>query len=839
MTGAFVPDPRGVTHARAIERAARLSNVACALTLRIPEDPAAEIHGSLATSFVLSSAHVPLVVDFAREVDELMVLTVNGRAADIPITNGHLIVPPALLVDGPNTIACDFVAGGRGLHRQDDLIYSLFVPDKASSVLPCFDQPDIKTRWTLTLEIPTGWRAVANGRETSHSATDTHETFVFAETPPLPTYLVAFAAGRLSVADIECAAREFRVFHRETDDARFERNGAAIVRQHAQAIAWLECYTGVAYPFDSFDIILIPSFQFGGMEHPGAVYYNADLVLLDASATQLQDLSRANVIAHETAHMWFGNLVTMTWFDDVWLKEVFANFMAAKIVNPSYPAMDHDLRFLVQHYPPAYDVDRTDGAHPVRQPLDTLADAGSLYGPIIYMKAPIVLRQLELLMGEDALRAGLGEYLHAYAYGNAGWPELLAVLGRFTPHDLARWSHAWIEAAGRPTLTIEREGDSQGGAAMILRQSDPRGRGLVWAQRARVMFGSGGTTQSVDVTIEGASTPVAVPAGTPGPDWTLPSGGGLAYGLVALDPETIVNLARSMRQIDDHLTRAAALIALWEGMLDGQLSPGRLFITLLDAIEVETDELVLQLLLDQARTTFWRFTHVRERVGAAARLERVLHAGMARAGSTSARAALFSSLRSVALTPSCVEWLEAVWSRVRQVDGLPLSDVDEAALALDLAIRLPDRADAIIAVQVARTADPERRARLTFIAPAVSADAATRTAFFEELAAPARRAREAWVLDAMRCLHHPLRASESSHLVRPALGLIREIQRSGDIFFPKRWADATLSGYQSKAVADDVRQFIDGLSADYPRRLRGMLLAAADPLFRAARLLEG
>jgi aminopeptidase N len=839
MTDAFVPDPRGVTHARAIERAARLSNVACALTLRIPEDAAAGIQGRMATSFLLASAHLPLIVDFAREVDELMALTVNGRAADVPVTNGHLIVPPALLVDGPNTIACDFVAGVRGLHRQDDLVYSLFVPDRASSVFPCFDQPDIRTRWTLTLEIPTGWRAVANGRDTSHAAADTHEMFVFAETPPLPTYLLAFAAGRFSVDVVECAAREFRVFHREADAARFERNGEGIVRQHAQAIAWLESYTGVAYPFDSFDIILIPSFQFGGMEHPGAVYYNADLLLLDASATQLQDLGRANVIAHETAHMWFGNLVTMTWFDDVWLKEVFANFMAARIVNPSYPEMDHDLRFLVQHYPPAYDVDRTDGAHPIRQSLDTLADAGSLYGPIIYMKAPIVLRQLELLMGEGALQAGLREYLRTYAYGNAAWPDLLTVLGRFTPHDLARWSHAWIEAAGRPTLTIERESDNHGGAAMVLRQDDPSGRGLVWPQRARVVCGAGGTTQSVDVTMEGASAPVVLPAGTPAPDWALPSGGGLAYGLVVLDPGTVAYLTRPMHLPDDPLTRAAALITLWEAMLDGQLPPGGLFVTLLEAIEVETDELVLQLLLDQARTTFWRFTHVRERAGAAERLERVLHAGMARAGSTSARAALFTTLRSVALTPACVEWLEAVWSRVRQVDGLPLSDVDEAALALDLSIRMPDRAGAIITTQIARTVDPDRRARLAFIAPAVSADAATRTAFFEGLAAPARRAREAWVLDAMRCLHHPLRASESSHLVRPALGLVQEIQRTGDIFFPKRWADATLSGHQSQAVADDVRLFIDGLSANYPRRLRGMLLAAADPLFRAARLLQG
>ncbi len=134
--------------------------------------------------------------------------------------------------------------------------------------------------------------------------------------------------------------------------------------------------------------------------------------------------------------MWFGDLVTMTWFDDVWMKEVFANFMAAKIVNPSFPDMNHDLRFLVQHYPAAYDVDRTDGANPIRQPLANLDDAGSLYGAIIYQKAPIVMRQLEMLIGEAACARACASTCRQHAFRNAGWPDLLAILDRRTSHDL-------------------------------------------------------------------------------------------------------------------------------------------------------------------------------------------------------------------------------------------------------------------------------------------------------------------------------------------------------------------------------------------------------------------
>src|SRR6185503_18850020 len=166
-------------------------------------------------------------------------------------------------------------------------------------------------------------------------------------------------------------------------------------------------------------------FQFGGMEHPGAIFYNANGLFLDESATENQILNRASVIAHETSHMWFGDLVTMQWFNDVWMKEVFANFMAAKIVNPAFPKLNHDLRFLTEHYPSAYDVDRTPGTHPIRQELTNLDEAGSLYGAIIYDKAPIVMRQLERILGPDKLQEGLQVYLKKFEFGNATWPALI------------------------------------------------------------------------------------------------------------------------------------------------------------------------------------------------------------------------------------------------------------------------------------------------------------------------------------------------------------------------------------------------------------------------------
>jgi aminopeptidase N len=243
------------------------------------------------------------------------------------------------------------------------------------------------------------------------------------------------------------------MFHRETDPQKVARNRDAIFDLHATALDWMEQYTGIPYAFGKFDFVLIPAFQFGGMEHPGAIFYNANGLLLDESATENQKLDRASTIAHETTHMWFGDLVTMRWFDDVWMKEVFANYFAAKIVNPSFPNINHYLRFLLAYYPPAYDVDRTAGTNAIRQPLANLNEAGTLYGAIIYQKAPIVMRQLETLVGPTVFRDGIREYLRRYSYVNASWPDLIELIADRTPVDLAGWSHAWVNETGRPIVT--------------------------------------------------------------------------------------------------------------------------------------------------------------------------------------------------------------------------------------------------------------------------------------------------------------------------------------------------------------------------------------------------
>src|SRR5437899_5716911 len=207
--------------------------------------------------------------------------------------------------------------------------------------------------------------------------------------------------------------------------------------------------------------------------------------------------------------------------------------MAAKIVTPSFPAINHDLRFLLEYYPTAYGVDRTAGTNEIRQPLANLNDAGTLYGAIIYQKAPIVMRQLEALTGPDAFRDGLREYLKKHSYGNATWPDLIAILGSHTREDLAAFSHAWVEERGRPIIRQDARFSDGKITHLSFTQQDPYPeRGLVWNQRVQVAAGAQ-TVTAIPVALTAAHVDVPAARGVPA-KFVLPNGGGIAYGEIHL-----------------------------------------------------------------------------------------------------------------------------------------------------------------------------------------------------------------------------------------------------------------------------------------------------------------
>lgn len=837
LTGPVSVEP-GISAGLAAARVRRIHSLRYDLSFAIPSDVKDPIKAHEIVRFVLTDVRESVVLDFTPPRDHIMSVRVAGSPSPFTATAGHIIVPSSGLRVGENEIDIEFVAGDEPLNRNPEYLYSLFVPARAHLAFPCFDQPDLKARYRLTLEIPSDWQAVANGAETDRRTNAGRTVVGFVETPPLPTYLFGFAAGKFQIETAERRGRVFRMFHRETDANKVARNRGALFDLHARALNWLEDYTAIPYMFGKFDFVLIPSFQFSGMEHAGAILYNASSLLLDETATQDQLLGRANTISHETAHMWFGDFVTMRWFDDVWMKEVFANFLAAQIVNPSFPTLNHDLRFLMTHYPAAYDIDRTEGANPIRQPLDNLRDAGSLYGSIIYDKAPIVMRQLEGLVGANTFRDGLRDYLTRYAFSNATWPDLIRLLDQRTDEDLAAWSRAWVEEPGRPSIRTEALTSAGRLTGLRFVQSDPRHRGLVWNELLDVVLGYDDRLRSFAVKLNAPMVQLSEVSGLPVPRFVLPNGGGLGYGRFELDADSRQALLDSLPDVPDALTRGSAWVTLWDEVLDRRVAPSDFIQLGLRALPRETDELNLQRVLGYLTSAHWTLLSDDARTDVAPQLEATLRDGLARSRTTSLKAAYFATLRRVALTTTTVEFLERIWRRQERVPGLPLSETDESALALDLAVRQVPAWNDILHEQLARIENPDRRDRFAFVSPALSADGPTRDRFFASLADVANRRHEPWVLDAVAYLNHPLRSKESERYLQRSLEMLTDIQRTGDIFFPKRWLEVTLGGRNSTRAAAIVRKFLEQ-QPDYPQQLRLIILQSADLLFRASAIVGG
>ncbi|MGI9263266.1 MAG: M1 family metallopeptidase, partial [Woeseiaceae bacterium] len=445
----------GVSLDLAQYRAATISNINYDLSFDIPAEVDGAIAATAEISFDLSEKSRPLQLDFRESADRIHSVSVNGESSAFVFRDEHIVIPVDELEAGHNVVGISFDAGSSSLNRNPEYLYTLFVPDRARTAFPLFDQPDLKATFDLSLGLPPDWTAMSNAPVQTSIKSGLGTIVRFETSDLISSYLFSFVAGKFETITRDVDGREMTMLHRETDAEKVARNIDDIFNLHAASLDWLEEYTGIAYPYQKFGFALIPAFQYGGMEHVGAIQYRASSLFLDEAPSETRLLGRAGLIAHETAHMWFGNLVTMEWFNDVWTKEVFANFMAAKIVNPSFPDINHDLNFLVRHYPSAYSVDRTAGANAIRQELGNLNEAGQMYGAIIYNKAPIMMRKLEKMIGEDIFREGLQEYLSTYAFDNATWPALIEILDAKSDEDLATWSADWVNTPGRAAVEAQ------------------------------------------------------------------------------------------------------------------------------------------------------------------------------------------------------------------------------------------------------------------------------------------------------------------------------------------------------------------------------------------------
>jgi len=817
----------GVSKLLATYRDATIKDVSYKLSFSIPEGKDAPVTGEAVIDFSLTSKHEPVVIDFRVSQDYIHSLLVNGKAADLSAINGHIIIDKKDLTKNFNRIELSFRAGDLSLNRNEDFLYTLFVPDRASTAFPCFDQPDIKARFNLTLDMPSGYRAMSNSPAVSNDTTDSKVTVRFSETKPISTYLFAFAAGKFELVEKEINGVTMEMLHRETRPGYIENNADEIFKLHYNSLKWLEDYTQVPYPFDKFGFVLIPSFQYSGMEHPGSIYYRASSLLLDELPTLNEKLSRASLIAHETSHIWYGDLVTMKWFDDVWLKEVFAGYMSDKIVSPDFPGINHELRFLLSRFPAAYAVDRTRGTNPIIQELDNLKNAGSLYGAIIYNKAPVVMQQLEKLTGQDGLRYGLQVYLKEYSWGNARWDDLIAILGKVTRKPLEEWSRMWVREAGMPILkpVVTRQ---QEGFKVTFSEDDPAGTIRHWPQTLNVMVITRTDTVTGEVTPADNKSFILTEED---PLCIIPDNSGRAYGTFIFDSITAGYLTQYINEFADPLLRGILWVNMYENLVNGMIAPAAFYKTIFTALESENDLQLRNYLAGIFSSVFWDFLSDAERDSVATRAEKMVWLKVLQTDDPAVQRTWFSLYRNIAITEDGIRNLGKTWESTLLPGGLKLSEDELCTLTLTMVLKGYGNAEKIITGQRGRITGNDRLLRFDFVVPSVSSDQTVRDAFFSSLGDPVNREHEPWVIEALGYLHHPMVAKRSEKYILPSLEMLEEIKSTGDIFFPGNWVTTTLAGHHTAEARATVEDFLDK-HPDYPADLKLKILQAADHLFR-------
>lgn len=812
----------GVSIELAQKRGEQVSEITYSLTFNVPANIEQDITGTVSILFNLKSKS-DVVLDFRNNTDDAILgIWKNEKTIKYYFENGHIVIPKRYLSIGNNSITIEFTSANGSLNRSQEFLYTLLVPDRASTVFPCFDQPDLKAQFKLSLNIPAKWIALSNGKTDSIQYINNDiQSICFKKTKPISTYLFAFAAGDFRVETKTVQGKTFSIYHRETDTEKLNRNLPILFNLHAQSLTWLEEYTGIEYPFNKLDFILIPGFQYSGMEHPGAIYYRDNRLLLDSDPSPTQKLQQANLIAHEVAHQWFGNLVTMKWFNDVWLKEVFAGFMADLIVNPQYPDTDHDLNFLLSHFPRSYSVDRTKGANPIVQSLDNMLNAGTLYGDIIYHKAPIMMRQLEQIMGKDAFREGVREYLNVYSMGNATWDDLVSILNKHTENELVEWANIWTKETGRPMVEYSHNVNEN---LVNLIPLDSTHIPPMWLEVSSAKMG----TKSIWIDTLPLSFAVE---NLDNDEELLVNSSGMAYGCFVPSNLTIESIRKQINGINSPTARASFHITLYELLLDGKIAADDYLKLIVQETAKEKEPQLVTYLLGQINTVFWRFTDEQIREQLSEDIENVLWKMLQSSRTLEQKKPILACLTSVFSTNETFTRLYSAWVS-QSVQGISLSEKERTNLAYQLMIRKPELYHTIALGEIERINNPDRVAQFEFTLRAVSPNLSERIAFFESLKSASNRKPEPWVTEALYWLHHPLRSDFSVRFIEPSLNLLPEIQSTGDIFFPKSWLDATLWGHSSEDAYSIVTQWIE-LNKDLSPNLRQKLLQSADMLFRA------
>ncbi|MCA0295440.1 MAG: aminopeptidase N [Actinobacteria bacterium] len=624
--------PANITRAEAAERSSRIAthsyDVLIDLSGRVPDegefDPE-ETFVSTSTARFTSMGGDTWINLIA---DRLLSVTLDGQPLADASLDEHKVRFDAPVGDHELTVSalCRYSRTGEGLHRfvdpVDGLVYCYTQLETADArrLYACFEQPNLKATFALTVIAPDDWTVISNSPEVEPTPEDAGlARWVFAPTPPISTYITALAAGRFhTVRDsVQGVAAEIPLSVSCRQSLVPYLDADRILATTKAGFAVFEKHFGLPYPFADYAQVFVPEFNAGAMENAGCVTIR-DEYLYRSRVTSASYETRDNTILHELAHMWFGDLVTMTWWDDLWLNESFAewasHFCQAEIRASGVPGADPWATFTNSRKNWAYRQDQLSSTHPVAADMVDLAAVELNFDGITYAKGASVIRQLVAFVGQDAFLAGVRAYFAEHAWGNTQLSNLLAALTTSSGRDLSHFAAEWLQVAGVNTVWAEFATDDAG---VFTRFAVRQVAAAEWPTLRHhrlaiglydVVEGRLARVHRVEVDIEGELTELPELVGLPRPDLILLNDDDLTYAKIRLDPRSLHTAVNGIGTLDSALSRALLWGASWDMCRDAEL-PAREFVTLaLSGVGVEDDLTAVEKVLAQCRTAIDYFT---------------------------------------------------------------------------------------------------------------------------------------------------------------------------------------------------------------------------------------
>jgi aminopeptidase N len=814
--------PEGIPRELAKERAQHVSDIRYQLHFDLVAH-ADETHGHETLTFSLDDNSRPLLLDF-RE-GKLYSVAVNGNPMQPSIDNGHIELAARDLAPGVNKIEIDFAAAvgpsGKAITRYEDkddgseYIYSLFVPMDASMAFPCFDQPDLKARFTLELTHPDGWQVIANVAPGQ-------------ETQAISTYLFAFAAGPFQ--KVHPTIYQPDVWVRKSQVARARDEVPQIQQVTADGIQYLSDYFAQPFPFAKYDMVLIPGFPFGGMEHAGATFLNEDAMLFRSAPTESDRFGRNITVLHELAHQWFGDFVTMRWFDDLWLKEGFAQYMAYHAMEEISNQPGTWARFYEQIKPGAYAIDITQGTTPIYQDIPNLKDAKSAYGAIVYSKAPGLLRQLEFLLGAEKFRNGLRLYLAAHAYGNAEWSDLVHALEKASGISLTAWADAWIQHRGVPVVTTEWSCADARMTSLTLHQRDALPEDRTWPIATEILLGyRDAPPVRIRADFSQPSFAVGKAVGKLCPDYVFANDEDYAYGVFLPDAKSRQSIIANIRYEKDLFTRTLLWGALYDSMHFAELNPRDYMETALSELPSEQDELLVRSITGHALHTLHQYLSDKD---PARSFEALAFQRMKNAATQGQRILWFRTFVAAAQSQDSLDELKNLLRGRERVPNVEFRPLDRWRMVTAL-LAHSDK-DALEFFTAERDRDQSGIGqKYAYVAVAARPGASNKSFYFDDyLHNPARP--EDWVQDSLASFNQWNQSDVTIQYLQPALDALPQMKQQRKIFFLVAWLNAFIGGQHSKEASHQVYDWLAGNTHDPDLRLK--VLQVLDELDRTVEI---